>query len=332
MKYNRLPLLATVALGLAAGPALRADENTFAFSDPSQPGHLTVHIAHGEIRVQGADVDAVTVRTDAESKQKDKRRSDGLRVISSSTSFAVEESDNHMVLQYGLADWGEPADFLVTVPRNTSLELRTNYGGEIMVSDIDGNVTVQNLNGEISLSNLGGGAIVESMNGEIEASFTQLNAANPVSITTMNGEVDVTVPADASANVRFRSQNGSILTDFDESVLVTKTTSGPAFAPGMKEEFAETARELAREAAEVAREVAEDVRVAVKNMRADRDGEHRVNVDVDVPVAPRAPRPPSIPSLSGGKVISGTLNDAGEANGDLQIATMNGDIIVRKAE
>ncbi len=335
MKYQTRLLFAAAALALTTA-ATRAEQSTFKFADPSQPGRLTVHIARGELQVVGADVDEVTVRTDAErASKKGERRDDGLRVLSSNTSYQMEQADNHMTLTYGLTDWGQAAEFIIEVPRNTALDLRTNYGGEIEVEDVDGNVTIQSLNGEIDLKNLGGGAIIESMNGEISASFHQVTAGNPIAISTMNGEVQVRLPADAAANVRFRSQNGTILTDFDDDVLVTTTTSGPAFAPGMKEEFAQAAREMAQEAAEVARQVAEEVRVAVEEMRAngDLDGDDdTVVLAPKAPRAPRAPRVPSIPAISGGKVISGTLNDAGEANADVQIATMNGDIIVRKLD
>ena len=331
MKYTRLLSLGAITLLGLSSPG-RAAESTHTFSDPSQPCQLVVHLSQGEVSVIGADVDAVTVRTDAEGSPRNETRADGLRVISSSSTYSVDENDNRMMLTYGLNEWGQPADFTITVPRKTSLDIKVNFGGEISVADIDGNVTIQGLNGEISLKDLGGGAIVEAMNGEIYASFTKLSPENPISFSSMNGEVSVHLPADASANVRFRSQNGSILTNFDETELVTTTSSGPAFAPGMGEEFAQAAREVAQEAAEMARHVAEEVRMAMKEVRKDKaDG--RTIAEPVAPRAPRAPRPPSIPAISGGKVISGTLNDAGEGgNTDLQIATMNGDIIVRKRD
>ena len=336
MNTTRLLSLTAIAALSFSHPAPAA-ESTHAFSDPSRPGQLTVHLAQGEVRVIGADVDVVTVRTDAEAAKHQETRADGLRVISSSSSYQLDERDNRMTLAHGLNDWGQPADFTITVPRQTALDIKVNFGGEISVSDVDGNVTIQGLNGGISLHDLGGGAIVEAMNGEIHASFTKLSPENPISFTSMNGEITVRLPVDASANVRFRSQNGSILTDFDDTQLVTTTTSGPAFAPGMREEIAQTAREMAAQAAEIAREVAAEVRMVMKEARQEKpDGNSDVEATAPrAPQAPRAPRPPSIPSVSGGKVISGTLNDAGgdgAGNTDLQIATMNGDIIVRKRD
>jgi hypothetical protein len=45
--------------------------------------------------------------------------------------------------------------------------------------------------------------------------------------------------------------------------------------------------------------------------------------------APIPPIPPILPSISGGKVVSGTLNGGGP---EIQIATMNGTITLRKMQ
>ena len=47
------------------------------------------------------------------------------------------------------------------------------------------------------------------------------------------------------------------------------------------------------------------------------------------PIPPIPPMPPIMPSLSGGKVVSGALNGGGP---DIQIATMNGTITLRKTQ
>lgn len=336
----------------------RADESSIKFSDPSRPGHLAVNIAHGELTIVGADVDEIRVRTDAPENPKKKPRSDGMRVIGSSSSYMLEENDNHVVLEYGTDSWGQNAEFDIVVPHDTNLEISVRFGGEIRIENISGDVAINGLNGEVELVDLSGGALIESMNGEIEASFTAVHPDRPLSFSSMNGEIEVHLPEDAAANVRFRSQNGTIMTNFDEDVLVTTTSSGRAFAPAPHEEIVEFAAEMAEEAVEMAMEIAEEVREAVVEARRDRDrakqeanrarseaqrAQQEAHAAVDeahahangevwdnpprAPRAPKAPRSPSIPSMAGGKVISGTLNGGGV---DLQIATMNGDIVVRK--
>ena len=86
---------------------------------------------------------------------------------------------------------------------------------------------MKSTNGEIQLDDVGGAALVETMNGEITASFRELREGKPLSFTTMNGAVVIRVPGEAKANVRFRTQNGSVLTDFEETTLQTKTENAP---------------------------------------------------------------------------------------------------------
>ncbi|MCC5024267.1 MAG: hypothetical protein J6386_16405 [Candidatus Synoicihabitans palmerolidicus] len=172
------------------------------------------------------------------------------------------------------------------MPTNTSLDLEVSLGDEISVSDVSGDVTIKNLNGEVELHNLCGGAIIESLNGEIATTFAELTPDKPISFTSLNDEVEVRLPADAQANVRYRFQNGSILTDFDDTVLVTTTSTGPAFAPGFHEEFGEVAREIAQETVEIGHEIAEAVRAAINDNRKSKG-----NIEL-----PRAPRPPKSPA------------------------------------
>lgn len=355
-------ILTLIALGTMGSLIAHADSNatTATFSNPNEPGRFQARLMHGEVLIQGADVEEVSVRTDASRDPREEVRDDGMRVLSSGASFSLIEKNNVITLDYGNGmDWAEPAQFVVTVPHDTHLDIEVSIGGEIDVDDISGDIAIKNLNGEIELQNISGGAIIESMNGEIEASFTELHPERPLSFTSMNGEIELHLPVDAQANVRFRTQNGSILTNFDNEEMVTTTTSGRTFAPEAHEEIAEFAAEMAEGAVEMAMEIAEEVRDAMAEARveiaeAQREREHaeremdharaemdraqaemeRVQAEVarevaKAPRAPRPPRPPSIPSMAGGKVVSGTLNGGGV---DLQVATMNGDILIRKKE
>jgi DNA-binding protein YbaB len=67
------------------------------------------------------------------------------------------------------------------------------------------------------------GALVETVKGDISVTLKSLAESKPLSFTSMSGEVDIHAPADLKASVRFRTHRGTILTNFDDKVLVTKT-------------------------------------------------------------------------------------------------------------
>lgn len=326
MKLRSVHLLIALPLLAAALPAAEETTASIKFSDPTKPGLLRIYVSRGDLRISGGDVDTVTVTSSAQPEGRSATRRDGLRVISTASSFAMAEKDNVIELNYGSGAHGgaDNADFEIVVPLNTALDVTTGWGGDIEVENVSGDVEVKNMNGEIELTGLGGGALVETMNGEITASFATLPSGKPLSFTSMNGEIALRLPVDTKANVRIRTQNGSILTDFSDTELITKSEAMATDARAMSE-AARIAGDVAREVAAAAREVAAEVKAAMEAERA--HSERNDGKPATAPRAPRPPRTPSIPAMAGGKVVSGTLNGGGS---DIQIATMNGDIVLRK--
>jgi len=338
MKSRLYPsLLVAAAFAVILFTAARADDttvNTVKFSDPAKPGTLRIRVARGDIRIRGTDATDISVKSDTKPDHPGKPRKDGLRELTHSSSYSLVEKDNVVTLDFGLEMWGSSnGDFNLTVPRSTAIVISNSWGGDITCSDLTGDVEIKSLNGEVKLDNLAGGALVETMNGEIHATIRELHDGKPLSFTSTNGEVVLRVPADAKANVRLRTQNGSILTDFDEKVLVTKTEiaprSGRSRAPRtvtggndvLPPEAREAIHEAVRAGAEAAREAAQAIREATQ---AAREGA-RDSSGYVAPMPPIPPIPP-LPPMTGGKIVAGTLNGGGP---EIQAATMNGDVTLR---
>jgi hypothetical protein len=310
------------------------------FSDPAKPGTVRVKLMWGDVTVNAADTQEVTVVSNIKPRHAEEKRPDGLRRLDSEVTYSAAEKDNVITLVYGSDLPGAaPAGAAValTVPRNTSVIVSNSFGGKITVKDAAGDVEVHNMNGEITLDHISGGATVETMNGEVHATFVKVPADKPLSFTSMNGEIDVRIPVDTKANVRLRTQNGAIYTDFDEKVLVTKTeaanvriaphrvrTTGQA---GSDDEWQSDVRDAVREAVRTGMEaVREATATAREAAQAAREGA----ADAAGNPMPSLPRMPAVlPALSGGKVVSGTLNGGGP---EIQIATMNGTITLRKEQ
>lgn len=363
MKTTRFhtPLIVAAALALAiAGPA-RADDasSSIAFSDPSKPGTLKVRVWHGQVSVHGADVKAVSVSSES-APANSAPRTDGLRVLSASASYVLSEKGNVVTLEYGIdGSSGSSADFDITVPRSTSVIVGSSVHGDVACAGVSGDIDVRTLNGDVKLSDISGGALVESMNGDITVGVKSLAESRPLSFTSMNGRVTIRVPADAKAAVRFRTHHGVILTNFDDKALVTRTeisrrrskapkaaspdkapgasgddVPGQATAaepaqdsddsrrPGSDGDWHDDVRESIRDAAEVAADAAREAAVAV------HEGLAEARVEISGVMPPNMPMPP-LPPMTGGKIVSGTLNGGGV---EIQAATLNGDIILKKAE
>lgn len=312
---------------------------TIAFSDPAKPGTVKISVKLGDITIVGTDRSDVALETDFEPQDAPARK-DGLRVLSESATFTLVEKNNVVVLDTGdsWAGFSGESEFHFEVPRNTNIVIANGFGGEINITHLNGDIEIKSMNGEIDLNDIGGGALVETMNGEIRAKFAKLTAEKPVSFTSMNGEIDIHVPADAQAKVRLRTQNGAILTDFDAKSLVTQTEdiSGGShnFSAHLSfegnVEIRRAVRDAVRAGVAAAREAATAVREAAQAAREaaqeEADAPHEAGVSGPVPSAP--PMPP-VPPMTGGKLVSGALN--GGNGPEIYAAAMNGNITLRKA-
>lgn len=338
MKYFRPPIACLAAAWLAAIglTAVRADEietSSIKFSDPANPGTLKLNVSTGDIRILGSDSAEVSIRT-ALKPANHGRRKDGLRVLSSSSSYSLVEKDNVITLSHDAGQWPSGGgDFDIAVPRNTHVVVSNSLGGDITVGGIGGDIEIKCLNGEVKLADVSGGALVETMNGEIQVAVRALAGDRPLSFTSMNGEVDLTLPNDAKANVQLRSHNGSILTDFDEQQLVTKTTAlanqgrGPGPHLSDSAEIRAVVRDAMRVGIEAAREATRAAREAIREARAEAgyaDDDH-----TPIPPVPPMPPMPALPPMTGGKIVSGMLNGGGP---EIRISTMNGNVTLRKAK
>lgn len=378
-RLNSLITATTMAL-LLTGSAHAAEEpGVIRFSDPSKPGTVKISLGKGELQVQGADTNEVTVRTDAKAVTS-KPRKDGLRVISAASGYNLREKDNVITLD-AVSDLGRSGgDFKIIVPRTTTVVVQNAWGGDITCSGLAGDIEINAMHGEIRLDDVKAGVVVSTMNGGIRANIREFREGKPLSFTSMNGEVTLRVPNDAKANVRLRTQNGSVLTDFEEGALVTKTESSPGMprfaristsrnGKVITAEVQEAIREAAQIGASAVKEALEAVKEGIEAARVDGDEARReldrarrelerahleaarervrVRKQVEVeaaPVPPEAPAAPAaaaapkpaaapaapkiaIPTMSGGKLVTGTLNGGGP---EISVSTMNGDVVLRK--
>lgn len=95
-------------------------------------------------------------------------------------------------------------------------------GALLTVDDVNGNITVTGadveskvttVNGDIRFDGMGA-ATLETVNGKIVGSFTRAAWEGTMDVQTVNGSVELTFPADLSANVSGETVNGRVNSDF----------------------------------------------------------------------------------------------------------------------
>jgi hypothetical protein len=211
----RIAGIAIISCCCALGAAAQ-DKITVPVSNPSQPVTIKATVITGSIKVTaGAGRDVVVTSTESAARQRSGRDAapPGMTRIGGQRGMNIEEDHNVITISTGIMGGG--GDIAIETPANTSLQLRTMNGRSIDVTGVTGDHEIENLNGPITLTAVSGSVVAHTMNGTITAALDRITGNKPMSFTSLNGKVDVTLPADTKARLRLKTDNGSIYSDFD---------------------------------------------------------------------------------------------------------------------
>jgi DUF4097 and DUF4098 domain-containing protein YvlB len=207
-----------LAASLAGIAQESPDHVNVPLTDPSRPAVVHASLMNGGITVTGYNGKDVIVearpRHEGARESKPDRKAEGMRRIDSQgTGLSVEEQDNEVHI--GVRAINRTVDLTIQVPFNTSLKLKCLNDGDIKVERVSGEVDADDLNGGVKLLNISGAVVAHSLNEDVVVTLDQVTAGKSMSFSTMNGDVDVTLPADVKARVKLKSDNGEIYSDFD---------------------------------------------------------------------------------------------------------------------
>jgi DUF4097 and DUF4098 domain-containing protein YvlB len=194
------------------------DRVAVTLTDPSRPALVKASLLNGGITVKAYDGKEVIVEARARTRDRESSHSESnnmKRIVVSSTGLSVEAENNEVHI--GTDSLARPIDLTITVPVHTSLKLSAVNDGNIVVTGVDGELDVNDVNGSVTMNNVSGSAVAHALNGRLLATFTRINQ-KPMAFSSLNGDIDVTFPADLKANLSLKSDRGEIFSDFDVQV------------------------------------------------------------------------------------------------------------------
>jgi hypothetical protein len=235
--YAFAPLLcvAVAGAGLSTHAQQNRDRITVPFSDPSRPGTVKVRLIRGGVTVKAADVKDVVIEAPGSVERERSTpppASSGLRRLSPPRGLTAEEESNVVSVSARPSD---QAELQIQVPAHTNLQLSLVDGGAIVVEGVQGDIEVSSVNGSVTLTDVAGAVVAHSVNGKVLATLRQVTPDKPMAFTSLNGVVDVTLPASLKANLRLRSDQGDIYTDFDFGAQPAAAASAPTATGSSKD-------------------------------------------------------------------------------------------------
>jgi hypothetical protein len=195
-----------------------SEQLTVPLSDPGKSYTLKVNLVTGSIKAAsyaGKDI-LIEVNTPGQNKRDmTEDAGNGMKRISPRNSFDITATEDNNIVTVDNNNVNKPVILTLKIPQNVKLKLSTVNEGEIEVNNVQGELEINNVNGSIKLTNISGSVIATTVNGDLTASFYSIDPKAPMAFTTLNGNVDVTFPAAAKSNLKLKSDQGEIYTDFD---------------------------------------------------------------------------------------------------------------------
>jgi hypothetical protein len=172
-----------------------ADQVTVPLTDPSKPAAIHVSLVRGGITVRGTNRRDVLVTAHPDADRSSRRvdpDASGLRRLPQTAGYRVTEENNRLSVRADNPN--QAVRFEIEAPRHVNLVLKTVNGGDILVEEVEGDLDVHNTNGGITLNSVAGSVVAVTTNGSVRATLTQVAAQKDMAFTSLNGNVDVTLP------------------------------------------------------------------------------------------------------------------------------------------
>jgi len=213
MKYSFL-----VVASLCIGFLTRAQDYKIAVGD-MKDAKLVLDGFTGDLPIEGYAGNEIVVSTGHHFEQNERSR--GLKPIyaagTDNTGIAVsmEKNGNRITLRC-LLPITQSADYKLRVPENLALEITRDCarGGNTTISNIRNEVEFKGCQ-DITLTRVTGPIVVSTISGSVNVVFTEVAKDKPISISSVSGEVDVTIPAKTPFSLEMGTVSGNMFSDFE---------------------------------------------------------------------------------------------------------------------
>ncbi len=203
-----------VCLGAASLAGAAVTENFDQTYAIAPNGRVSLSNVNGDVTVAVWDQPTVRVQAVKEADSADDLQNLRIEVSSAPSSLDIEtryphthSSHSHLSVQYTL-----------TVPRGVSLDRIDLVNGSLTAAGIGGKVRAKLVNGEAKLTGLSGSVSVDAVNGEVNVELTALDRSQDVELKTVNGPIELRLPAGVGAQLHASTVNGHLSNDFGVSV------------------------------------------------------------------------------------------------------------------
>lgn len=188
------------------------------------------------IDLQGYDGSSIIFQNNSDPDEDHDDRSEGLEMINAlglndNSGIGLSVEDNGDIITVQQISNGASCNcgdgYTIKVPKNMSLliEHSTMYADDVKVSNMNGEIEISVNYGDLYLDNVTGPLAIKTVYGDLETKFGTVSQSNAMSLVSVYGHVDVSMPASTKADLQVSTNYGALYSDMDIKVT-TKGANG----------------------------------------------------------------------------------------------------------
>ena len=287
-------------------------------------GRVTVSNVNGSIAVDIWDRNEVKLAYVKTADTKENLAEVEIKIDARQDLFSVETNFDNWKRSDGTRNKNSrfEIEYRLTVPRNAILNDIETVNGSVSIVGAGNLTKASSVNGQVRATNLRGTANLSTVNGTVDADFDQLQTDSRISLSTVNGAVNLVIPSDANATVKADTLNGQISNDFGLPVrkgeYVGRDLRGKIGSGNVKIQLNSVNGGLSIRRKNDGKSINQ-----VTNLLTTRSEDNWEDEDFDndsnpkSTKAPKPPKPPKLPTKNGGlsneetnKLIAQSIRDA----------------------
>ena len=109
--------------------------------------------------------------------------------------------------------------------------------GNVNIKDFSGTVEVNTVKGSITAENIRGEVFASSVEGDIHIDFNKLKKDRALYFSTVNGDIDLTLPKDIKADIMAKTMEGDVYSGFEGDVVVGREIDDDTATPEPQNNF-----------------------------------------------------------------------------------------------
>lgn len=214
MKYILPFMIAVFTAGIARSQEFKIQvENV-------KDARLVLEDFNSNLPIEGYSGNEILVTT-TEGRVETPERAKGLKPIygggtdNTGIGLAMEKSGNRVTLRC-LIPFTRSSSYKLKVPEYMALEIERDcaHAGGTAISNMKNEIDFKGCH-NLDLKNVSGPLVLSTIDGSVNVVFSELSKDKSISIASVSGEVDVTLPAKAGFNLEMSTISGNMYSDFD---------------------------------------------------------------------------------------------------------------------